>query len=222
VSSRSTLERVDAVTAGVPYTHNRVCQLLFELAVTSQAPQIVEIACGYGKATAYLAAAASLRDGFVMACDGMKPQWRKRAADDLVRAVGGAEHCRIDFDSDARWWLLDLVTERTGEWIDLAYLDAAHTVEVDSFLASALWRHLKPGGMLVLDDLDWTASLHAAPGAVFSRPERSHVRALYDYLRALSDVGDSLEWGRSELDWTWGLVLKRSDGGPQTLRERLT
>ncbi|MBA2763643.1 MAG: class I SAM-dependent methyltransferase [Thermoleophilaceae bacterium] len=203
-----TLARLDRLTDGVPYTHPPVCHLLYRLVRGIDRPRVVEVSCAYGKATAYLAAAAAERHGSVRAMDLVEHRWQDRTARQVVADADPTGCCQIDLGVDARWWLLDLLAESPDQWIDLAYLDATHTVEVDAFLASTLWRHIRPGGLLIVDDLDWVPRTHGDPATEYSRPDRSHVRALFDYLAELDDVAESLEWGRDRVGWSWGFVRK--------------
>lgn len=202
------LARLDRLTDGVPYTHPPVCHLLYNLVRTIDRPHVVEISCAFGKATAYLAAAAAERHGSVHAMDLIEHRWEDRTAREVVAEADPTGCCQIDLGVDARWWLLDVLAESPGQWIDLAYLDATHTVEVDAFLASALWRHIRPGGLLIVDDLDWVPRTHGDPASDYSRPDRSHVRSLFDYLTRLDDTDEALDWGREQVGWSWGFVRK--------------
>ncbi len=206
------LEHIDAVTDGVPWTLPSACHLLFDLAAAFPQPQILEVSCGYGKATAYLAAAARLGGGLVRCADIEQPQWQGRTVVDLVAAVGALDSCQVTLGCDARWYLLDLLTRVPGEWIHLAYIDASHTVEVDAFVALAAWTHLRPGGVLVFDDLDWVPQRQGPPGSTYSRPASSHVRALYDYVQRLPRVDEAREWDCASVQWPLGLVRKLEPG----------
>lgn len=204
--------RVDKLTEGVPWSHVRACHLLFDLALAFDQPDILEVSCCYGKATAYLATAARLRAGFLRAVDNLRPVWEGRDAADLVTELNVTRWCDLTFEVDARWWLLELFTAHPGEWIDLAFVDASHAVEVDSFIALAAWTHLKPGAVLVFDDLNWTAANFGVDPWPYSRPDASHVRTMYDYIRGLPDVDQAAEWGAEEIEWPLGLVRKRGPG----------
>jgi predicted O-methyltransferase YrrM len=204
------LDVIDGLTSDTPWSHTRVCHLLFDVALTFERPRVLEVAASFGKATVYLAAAARESDGRVYAVDQFQPEWKGQTVTDLLRIVGVAEWCDLTIGKDARWYLIELLTANPGEWIDLAYVDASHSVEVDSFVALAAWVHLKPGGVLVLDDLDWIAQKHGPADWPFSRPSVAHVRAIYDYLRGLPAVDEAVEWGASEVGWAWGLIRKRS------------
>jgi predicted O-methyltransferase YrrM len=177
---------------------------------TFTAPEVIEVACGYGKATLYLAAAAKRCGGFLNCVDVAEPLWKGRTALHLLGEADLLDICRIAFRQDARWYLLELFRKRPGQWIDLAYLDLTHTVEVDSFVALCLWTHLRANGILVFDDLDWVPAIHGAVNGEFSAPTISHVRALFDYVSGLSDVAEKAEWGQPEVEWRWGFLRKRS------------
>jgi hypothetical protein len=69
---------------------------------------------------------------------------------------------------------------------------------------------LRPGGVIVFDELDWIPFVEAAKD--FSRPDVSHVRAIFEYIGTLPDVGEQACWGRQELGWTWGFIRKRKAG----------
>ena len=212
--SSVTLHDLDAANHAVPHTHRRACHLLYHLVSMFEQPNVLEVACCYGKATVYLAAAAKRRGGRLRCVDREPYLWEEKSVLERLRDANLLDACEVTLDCDARWYLLDLFRSAPGQWIDFAYIDAAHCVEVDSFIALAAWTHLKPGGVIAFDDLDWIPSAHGA--AEFSRPEVSHVRAIFDYIGALPDVEDCACWGREEVEWTWGFVRKAGGlAGPQ-------
>jgi predicted O-methyltransferase YrrM len=205
---RSLLEKLDKMCADIPYTPPRVCHMLFDMAASFDKPAIVEVSAGYGKATIYFAAAARARGGFVKSVDILERKWQGRSATDLLREADLLDVCEVTLREDARWYLLDLFDNKPGCWIDVAYIDAAHTIEVDAFVALALWTHLRPGGVLIFDDLDWVPGRHGDSDRSYSRPSVSHVRVLFNYIARLSEVADATEWGREEMGWTWGFIQK--------------
>lgn len=211
-----TLCYLDEICNEIPFTHQRACHLLYHLVTRFSQPEVVEVACGYGKATIYLAAAAKLQEGFVRSVDLDKPLWEGKSAKDLLHQAELMDVCDINFGLDARWYLLELFSQRPGLWIDLAYIDATHTIEVDSFVALALWTHLRPGGILVFDDLNWIPMIHAENVNNFSAPDVGHVKIIFEYIKMLADVEDSAEWGGEEVEWVWGFLRKRDSS---TLRD---
>ena len=208
------LRRIDLVAEGVFWTDEPVCHLMFDLTMMYERPQVLEVACAYGKATAYLAVAAQERGGFLRTVDLLPHEWEGRTANDLVREVGATQACEITLGCDARWYLLDLFRNAPDAWLDICFLDASHTVEVDAFVALAMWTHLAPGGILIFDDLDWTPAECGESDVRYSRPTTSHVRVIFDYVRALSNVSDALEWGGKQLGWPWGFIQKAGSTRP--------
>jgi len=202
------LDRIDTVTAGVPWTSTRVCHLLFHLAASRYRPQILEVSCGFGKATTYLAAAAAQTGGFVRAVDGSAPMYRGRTVEGLLRDANVSASCDVTLGCDARWFLLDLLAKDPCLELDLAFIDCSHTVEVDAFVTLCAWTHLRAGGLLVLDDLDWVPARHDPTAAGYSRPTVAHVRVLFDYIRSLADSDSAGEWGYDEVGWPLGFVRK--------------
>jgi len=55
------LGHLDAISEGVPWTHPRACHLLYQLLLTFTSPEVLEIACCYGKATVSLDGGAEVR-----------------------------------------------------------------------------------------------------------------------------------------------------------------
>jgi len=201
-----TLDYLDSISENIPFTHPRACRLLYRLASMFEQPNIVEIACCYGKATLYLAAAAKRQQG-LLHCVDVKPWlWEGKSVFDRLRDANLLDVSDVTI-GDARWYMLDLLRRLPGQWIDLAYIDAAHSVEVDSFVSLAAWTHLRPGGIIVFDDLDWIPLVEGAKD--FSRPAVSHVRAIFEYIDTLPDVEEQACWGQQELGWTWGFIRKR-------------
>ena len=216
IAGTSLLERIDAVTAGVPHSRTKGCHLLFHLAVHLRAAHILEVSCCYGKATTYLAAAAGRTDGIVHAADDRLPTHNGMTAHDLAKAAGVDMACDIRLETDGRWFLLDLFRENPELRLDLAFIDCSHAVDVDAFIALSAWVHLRPGGIIIFDDLNWIPAQHTCMDPC-TRPEAAHIREIYDHIRSLPDAGDSCEWLEcvkqdEGFDWPWGLVRKAGTG----------
>lgn len=207
------LEEIDAITEGVPWTPQRVGYLLSQLVRQYHTPEVLEVACGYGKITPYLAHAAATRDGLVRATDHKRRIWEGKSAVDRVEEAGFGDVCEFAFGEDARWYTLDLISDRPGEWINLVYLDISHTIEIDAFVALAVWTHLSPGGIVVFDDLDWTPREHGTETDErrTNRPEVKQMELLFDYLCELPDVSANRTWGAEEMHWRWGFIQKARD-----------
>lgn len=203
------LASLDELTEDVPYYDPvAIRHIFYDLALQFDEPEILEVACGYGKMTPYLAAAAKGSDGTVRAVDHERCTWEGQSVVDRVTAVDAADVCRFEFGEDARWYLLELFTGAPGQWVDFAYLDLAHVVEVDAFAALALWTHLEPGGVLVMDDLDWVPAEDATEETGATRSGVSNVEAVFDYVTRLPDAEDWTRWREQGWDREWGFVQK--------------
>jgi len=204
-----TLESLDELTDGVPY-YDPVStrHVFYDLASMFEEPEILEVACGYGKITPYLATAAKETGGTVRAVDHEVCTWEGDSAVDRVEAADAMDACQFEFGEDARWYLLELFTESSDQWIDFAYLDLAHLVEVDSFAALALWTHLEPGGVLAMDDLKWVPDEEATEEISGARLDVSNVEAVFDYVSGLPDVADWTVWSEDGWERQWGFVQK--------------
>lgn len=212
-------ENLDEITDDVPWTPQRVGHLLHRFVSHYDSPEVLELACGYGKITPYLAKAAESRDGRVRASDHKRRTWEGKSAVDRIEEAGLSDVCEFSFGQDARWYTLDLVRNRPVEWIDFVYLDLSHTIEVDAFVALAVWTHLNPGGIIVFDDLDWTPQGHGIETDEnrTNRPEVQQMQILFDYIGSLPDVGARTTWGAEEMYWRWGFIQKtrkRQADGP--------
>ena len=103
---------------------------------------------------------------------------------------------------------------------DLCYLDGAHSWFVDGFAFFLVDRLLRPGGLLVLDDLDWTYAssptlrstelVKAMPGDERTEP---HVRKVYELL---VKPHPSYETFRTQDGWAF--ARKRRDSAQSATR----
>ncbi len=64
---------------------------------------------------------------------------------------------RATFDS-YNWDLGKLLLEKNAAFLDLVYMDGAHTFAFDGLACALMKELILPGGFLVFDDLNWTLS----------------------------------------------------------------
>ena len=127
--------------------------------------------------------------------------------------------------SSYTWWLKEQIAARTDAAATArrgstsCYLDGAKNWTIDGLAVFLVERLLRPGGWLLMDDLDWTYAQdpgrEATDGVVhreLSEPERTepHLRAVLDLLVAqhpsFTDVRVQDEW------WGWA---RKAPGEPR-------
>ncbi|SRR6266545_280379 len=124
--------------------------------------EILELGTSYGVSAAYMAAALDANgEGRITTVDHV----RSNSPEELLSRLDPAVAGRIEFvrirDSSYTWWLKEQVAARTDASgnceprYDFVFLDGAHNWTVDGLSVVLIERLLRPGGWLLLDDLDW-------------------------------------------------------------------
>ncbi len=157
-------EAVRDAVAGIPWMSTDQGRRLYDHVRDSGARDALDLGTAHGVSAAYVAAAIEENGGGTVT----SVAWRAerldpRPADVLKRAGlrGLVELVEVD-DSSYDWYLRGLVAARSdGDGncepiYDLCYLDGAHDFTIDGLAVVLVEKLLRPGGWLLLDDLDWT------------------------------------------------------------------
>jgi predicted O-methyltransferase YrrM len=221
----TTIEDVDRTVGDTPYMTLEQARLLQQLWSTVPDGDILELGFAYGKGSAYLAAIASQRGRRVTCIDNLTARERSPRADETLNAAGVAEHVDLVFaENGYLWWMKQQLEEgRDCRRFSLVYLDGAHDWFVDGFAALMLDRFMMPGGVLILDDLDWSMAVSSAPDIVARRASMTpdlvttrQVRSVWELLLQADPT-----WGEFEEHGDWGVARKLSTNERRALVERV-
>ncbi len=149
--------------------------------------------------------------------------------EEVLERAGLGEHVqlvRVEHSSYC-WWLKELIEDRTDgdgncePLFDFCYLDGAHDWHIDGLAVVLVERLLKPGGWLLMDDLNWTwAETRTQEPPNLSERERSSppVRAVWDIV-----VTPHPRFDRFRLEnEAWGWARKGTDTTRRYVVERTT
>jgi predicted O-methyltransferase YrrM len=119
-------------------------------------------------------------------------------------------------DTSYTWFLHDKLREqlRDGERIeplyDFVFIDGAHTWDVDALAFALVDRLLKPGGWILLDDLDWNIGDSDTTLPQVQR-DLPHVREIWELLALTPPQYDEFR-----TDGQWGWLRKSAEPNPTT------
>ena len=191
------------------------------------ARDVLDIGTCFGASAGYLAAAVLANGGGRVTTvdssqfDSVTPA--KETVESNLAACGVRELVdivRIPHSSYA-WWLKEQVEARTDEAgncspaYDFVYLDGAKSLTIDGVSVVLIERLLRPGGWLLLDDLDWTFDYNPTAAQTdgvtyaMSPAERSepHVRAVFELIVKGYPSFTQLRL----MDGQWGWAQKQPD-----------
>ncbi len=119
---------------------------------------ILELGFHHGVSTCYMAAALAGRGGgSITTIDLEAARAAAPNVEALLERVGERGRVRVHYEpSSYAWRLMRFLEEDPAPRFDLCYLDGAHTWRDDALAFFLADRLLRPGGWIVLDDLDWT------------------------------------------------------------------
>ncbi len=162
------LERVVAAVGDTPWMTPDQGARVYRHLRDAGARDALDIGTCYGVSAAYLAAAVHANGGGrVVTVDSGRfddESPAREMADQILQRAGLTdlvEFVRIDHSSYA-WWLKEEVERRSDEHgncepaYDFVLLDGAKSLTIDGVSVVLIERLLRPGGWLLLDDLNWT------------------------------------------------------------------
>jgi predicted O-methyltransferase YrrM len=214
-------EQVAAAVAGVPFMSPEQGRVIHDHVVSAGARDVLELGTAHGVGAAYLASGGAR----VTTVDFAGAAYQPSPEATLARA-GVADRVTIVREySSYTWWLKEQVAARSDAngnvepAYDFIYLDGAKNWTIDGLAVVLAEKLLRPGGWLLLDDLDWTYAQdpgrEATDGIVhreLSEPERTqpHLRAVFDLIVAqhpsFTELKVQDEW------WGWA---RKAPGEPR-------
>jgi predicted O-methyltransferase YrrM len=179
---------------------------------------VLELGFAFGVSSVYLASALEANGhGRLTSVDLEVAKERVPTAQESVDKAGLTH--RVDFNYEATsytWFLHDKLREqlRDGDRIeplyDFVFIDGAHTWDADALAFTLVDRLVKPGGWVLLDDLDWTLG-DSAPELPLKQRELSHVREIWELLALTHPQYDEFR-----TDGQWGWMRKSTSPQPAT------
>lgn len=202
---------------GVPHITRERGRILYDTIVRERPSAVVELGFAHGVSTCYVAAALDHigGDGRITTLDSTLALERRPPLAEMLERTGLGHRVEAIHAERSYTWELRrfLRQERT---FDFAFIDGAHTWDVDGFAFCLLDRMLHPGSWVLFDDIDWTiassATLSAKPEmAALPAEERetAQVREVYELL-----VRGDLDYGDFRTDAHWAWARKRPDAAP--------
>lgn len=227
---RADIESIQSAVEGLPHMSPEEGRRVVEHLRRTGARDILELGTAYGVGTAYLALAAKENGGRVTTVDRVDVPRTPSSDEVLSRAdvVDAVEVVRLEHSSYL-WWLMELIERQSDAdgncepIFDFCYLDGAHTWAIDGFAVVLVERLLRPGGWLLLDDLNFSFANYTggyAPGQ--SPPElnlsdaeiqRPHMRAVFDLV--VKPHPAFTEFRIDDDQWGWA---HKAPGAPRRLQ----
>ena len=159
---------------------------LYALLQARRAQRILEIGFYHGVSTCYFAAVAESLDGHVTALDIPFSASLTPTAETLLTRCELEHRVTLRRDPEgAAWFLAQAIRE--GHCFDAVFLDDLHTWDQTGFHALLALRVLSSGGLLIMDDLNWTVSKSKSPhvrglGLTDTQRNASQVRMVWELL----------------------------------------
>jgi predicted O-methyltransferase YrrM len=208
------LETIARDLAGIPHMTLPQATAVTELILDNKFQSILELGFRHGVSTCYMAAALRElgEDGHITTIDLVGAQSAEPNIEQLLQRHGLSELVTVFYEPQSYVWrLMKLLEEDPTPRFDMCYIDGAHSWYVDGFAFFLVDKLLKPGGLIILDDLDWTFAtyMYHTP-LVAAMPEEEkwvpQVRKVYELL-----VKPHTSYGRFEQKDGWAYAWKISE-----------
>jgi predicted O-methyltransferase YrrM len=210
LSQNQNFQAVAARYKDVPYmtqSHAKEARRIIE---ENNCESLLEIGFAHGKSSAYFAAIAEDRKaGHLVTIDRISARNRSPNIGELLSGMGLSHRVTPLFaERSYTWELQKLIRQTPQPKFDFCYFDGGHTWDMTGFGVLLVDMLLKPGGVLLLDDLDWSMAKSPAykanpkMGEKYSEDELSakSVRLVWDTIlphlgyERMDEITD-LRWG---------------------------
>src|SRR3954465_15845575 len=212
-------DEVARAIAGIPFMSPAQGRLVYDHVKRTDATDALELGTAHGVGAAYMAAAGAN----VTTVDFAGAQYDPSPEETARRA--GVQFTIVREFSTYNWWLKEQIAARSDAHgnvepaYDFVYLDGAKNWTIDGLAVVLIEKLLRPGGWLLMDDLQWTYAQDPGRGATDGIVHRElseregtepHLRAVFDLIVAqhpsFSELRRQDEW------WGWA---RKAPGEPR-------
>jgi len=211
----SKFDLVDELFNDIPYMRRFEAEILRGIFAEERPQKVIEVGFFQGKSSAFIGAMLEDAggDGHLVTLDMATARRREPNIEALLQKAGlGHRVTPLYCKRSYTWELQRLISMPDRPQFDFCYFDGGHTWDLTGFGVLLIDMLLRPGGLILLDDMDWTMrrSKHYQ-----SRPEQlakfdddevdaMPVRLVWDTI--LRHLG--YEQVREYPDAHWGLARK--------------
>jgi predicted O-methyltransferase YrrM len=156
-------DEVAAAVEGIPFMSPELGRRVYEHVRMSRPEQVLELGTAHGVSAAYIAAALEANGyGHVTTVDHSGASFDP-PPETVLQKAGLAHRVTVVREHSSYNWFLKQQLERSSDSAgnvtpryDFCYLDGAKNFNVDGLAVVLVEKLLKPGGWLLMDDLEWT------------------------------------------------------------------
>jgi predicted O-methyltransferase YrrM len=156
-------EQVAAGIEGIPFMSPALGRRVYDHIVETRPEQALELGTAHGVSAAYMAAALEANGrGQLTTVDHAGAAYDPSPEEVLARA-GLADRVTIVREHSSYNWFLKQQVERASDAAgncapvyDFCYLDGSKNFNIDGLAVVLIEKLLRPGGWLLMDDLEWT------------------------------------------------------------------
>jgi predicted O-methyltransferase YrrM len=156
-------EDVAARVEGIPFMSREFGRRVYGHVRDSRPKDVLELGTAHGVSAAYIAAALEANgDGHLTTVDHRGASYDPSPQDVLARARLSHRVTVVRDHSSYNWFLKQQIEEASDvdgnctPIYDFVFLDGSHNFVVDGLAVVLVEKLLRPGGWLLLDDLDWS------------------------------------------------------------------
>ena len=152
------IDKVREKVQGLPHMTAAQADEITQVILENKFQNILELGFAHGVSTCFMAGALDeLGGGHITTIDLEHARNAKPNIDSLLNDLGLAQYVTVYYEPTSYLWrLMKMLEEDPTPRFDFCYLDGAHDWATDGFAFFLVDKLLKPGGMIILDDLDWT------------------------------------------------------------------
>ena len=156
-------QNVLPILEDIPFMSSIQGKIIYDLIIENEIKHILELGIAHGTGSCYMAAALDEnKNGEIITIDNQSAIERKPNIYELAEKCNLSQYISPVFaNSSYNWELMKLVDKNTVDGIcqpifDFCYIDGAHNFEIDTCAFYLVDKLLKPNGLLLFDDLNWT------------------------------------------------------------------
>lgn len=152
------IEKIRKVVEGVPHMDFSQANAISKLIIENKAQNILELGFRHGVSTCYMAGALDeLGGGKITTIDLENAKDAKPNIEGLLKRLELDNFVEVFYEPTSYTWrLMKMIESEPAPEFDFCYIDGAHDWFIDGFAFLLVDKLLKPGGLVVFDDLDWT------------------------------------------------------------------